>query len=145
MKQSFKSWGKIALPLTFLLGILAAQLLRGIESFGGRKYQPAKPEDLAQLRRHAYEATPLLEAVKAFQTDHGFVPDFAQLEDSTRLTAAYRATCLDESNGWHYVRDGKAFRLYLKLGWDPLLTYDSISRQWEYDPGDGHEPTIIEM
>lgn len=109
-------------------------------------YDPKEPNDLARLRRLGYQATPLLEAIKEFQAEHGVTPEFSQLKDSPRLTVAYRATCLNVGGGWAYIRqDERNFRLYLKLNWDAMIRYDSATHVWKYDLGDGTGPITIEL
>jgi hypothetical protein len=40
--------------------------------------------------------------------------------------------------------DRSSFWLYLKLNWDAALRYESASRQWSFDPGDGRKGTSIQ-
>lgn len=146
MNRSLHSWLRAAeFVVVFVFGILAAQVPGCMDSFAGPRYDPKNPADLARLRRFAYEATPLLEAIKEFQAAHGTTPTPAQLADLPRLTAAYKATCLNGIPGWTYLPAGGDFGLDLKLGWDPSLQYDSATHVWKYDPGDGTGPTTIEL
>lgn len=140
--RQFLFLGSLALNIVaavFLLSML-------MERIGGKRYDPTKPRDLGELRRIIYSAKPLLVAVEKYHQQHRAYPD--ELDVLTKE--------LDEEHYLEEMRslgvprvssvrpEGRGYQIYIKLGWDPALFYDSTENEWIYEPGDGSDTTVIE-
>jgi hypothetical protein len=112
------------------------------ERVGGHRYDISKAGDLTILRRLTYQYEPLLQTLEKYRQAHAKYPgnlnevEFSQPHYLQDVNDTYPlAYSLND--------DRQGFRLYLKLGWDPALRYDSTMHQWKYDPGDGTEEALI--
>ncbi len=130
------------------LNIVAAVFLLSIlmERIGGRRYDPSKPRDLAELRRIIYSVKPLQAAVEKYRQQHRAYPDeldvLTKELDEKHYLEAMQSTGVPRVSSVR--QEGRGYQIYIKLGWDPGLFYYSVENEWIYDPGDGSDTTVIE-
>src|SRR4051812_41698636 len=105
-----------------LFGLLACTSCS--ERVGGiSSSYPAKDFD-PRLTGYAQSAAPVIEALDSHQKATGVLPGSLDQLSSTSPVPP----------GLAYVPQKESYSLYVKLGWDPALRYDSSSRTWTFDP-----------
>jgi hypothetical protein len=100
----------------------------------------------------ARTAAPIIASLNRYQAERGRFPTL----DDPALSAGLPKDVVVTSRGfridghlpeWLYSLDDRKtlYRLSYKLGWDPKLIFTkSIDESyWEYDPGDGADPTRL--
>lgn len=137
-----------AIILAAFAALLSAGYLfvRWTSELGGNRYNPYNPSDQTELLKIISSHQPLIVALEDHAQKHARYP--ADLE---MLGPARGTTGNSEPHGkssHHLVAysvddQGSSFGLYIKLGWDPCLEYESISREWRYSPGDGPQDFVI--
>ena len=91
-----------------------------------------------------------MEAVEKFRCDTGSYPRELQ-ELKPYLLGAQTATDQHDriwlANGWGYEPPvyEPGYTLSRRLGWDPTLYFNSETREWVFDPGDGDSEKIIKL
>ena len=81
------------------------------------------------------QGVPIIEKVESYESRTGRLPE--KLEDLGVHPSQYpRVSYTPESN---------YYTLWIKLGWDPSLTFSSQDRSWTFDPGDGSPRKIIKL
>ena len=132
----------IILVLSLIANVIAAIFLLPhlSDRIVGHRYDLSKREDVTTLRRLIYQSEPLRLALECYREAHSAFPD-----DLGKLSFSfpnYKTEVIDSDariNALVYVLDGKGYRLYVKLNWDASLDYESIQKEWRYDPGDGSD------
>jgi hypothetical protein len=101
----------------------------------------------ARLTREAKTATPVIEALRRYQSEHRSFPEDASalrayLPTSTVITGQPPNQAVA---GWCYDRQEAGFTLTRKIGWDPCLRYRCFngSNEWVFLPGDGSPDKTI--
>jgi hypothetical protein len=129
-----------------LLVILAAGLWLGLRGYLGVRHYTESPEDLRELRSIISQCKPLLEALDQYRSEKGAHP--LDLNDM-KLPYPYYLEDMTQAGAKHSVYyhsdSGTHFNLYVKLGWDAALRYDSLVNEWAFDPGDGSEGFMISL
>ncbi|MCX6854082.1 MAG: hypothetical protein NTV80_04160 [Verrucomicrobia bacterium] len=139
MTQRFSSW-MLWVILVITLLMLAAALLAGLGSYYGWRRYADTPEDHRELRLMIYRCHPLLSALAQYRSEKGATP--VNLKELKLPYVHYRedVIALGSDHPIYYHSDsGTHFNLYVKMGWDAGLQYDSADEQWAYDPGDGSQ------
>jgi hypothetical protein len=134
MKRSF--WVLGGCFLTFLLLALACVFVR---------FCLLDPDTYSDPRvtYEASTATPVIAALNRYRSQHPAFPVFA-----TQLApylppphAAHSDLAHEYVCGWDYHKmfDGRGYRIWRSLGWDPGLSYvyDGSEGHWLFNPGDG--------
>lgn len=95
---------------------------------------PARDFD-PRLTKHAQSLSPLIHALNSYIQTTGSAPySLDRLPKSVKVP-----------EGVHYEPKQTHYRILLKLGWDPALWYDSQSRSWTFEPGDGRPEKVIKL
>jgi hypothetical protein len=115
--------------LSLLLALTSCERIGGISS-----NYPAKDFD-PLLTQYAQSATPLIRALDSQIKTTGTVP-----ESLGRVLLTTQAP-----KSLSYLPEKDYYRLYIKLGWDPSLFYDSRTHTWTFDPGDGKPQKVIKI
>lgn len=95
---------------------------------------PARDFD-PRLTKAAQSVTPVIRALDSHIRTTGSIPDSLE-----RLSQGVRVP-----PGMYYVPEMDHYRCGIKLGWDPSLWFDSRSRAWTFDPGDGSPKKVIKL
>lgn len=136
----------------FIIAVVAALLTAGFllvrwtAELGGKRYDPNKPSDRAELLQIIRSHQLLIVALEDHAQKHARYPaDLKMLELACVTTGNSESHDKSSHQMVAYSVDdqGSSFELYIKLGWDPYLEYDSKSRKWRYSPGDGSEDFAI--
>jgi hypothetical protein len=112
-------------------------------SIGGPKYDLSKPDDLTALRRLIYQCAPLLQTLDGLHHAKSKYP--GHLNEVSFSPPHYKQEMIDSYLVTYGLsEDRSSFWLHLKLNWDATLRFESASRQWSFDPGDGRKGTLIQ-
>lgn len=104
-------------------------------NFGGmRSNYPAKDND-RKILRVAQTIVPIIQKVESYQSQTGRFPE--KLEDLGVQPSQYPRV--------FYTPESNYYTLWIKLGWDPSLTFSSRDRSWTFDPGDGSPRKRIKL
>ena len=137
---SWKWWGiGLLAPLIMVVGLIA-----GLRSYLGVRHYTNSPEDLRDLRAMIYTWHPLLSALDKHVLEKGVSP--RELNELKLPYAHYLEDVVNSGQKhpiYYHTESGTNFQLYIKIGWDAGLRYDSLDNKWAYDPGDGSEGFII--
>jgi len=135
----------LAAGLAFLVAAIALVAWTLMPDYLVRDYDPA-------LMAIARTADPIRAALDRHVQRHGRLPaDAAGLEGlpQTIRAAGSRFVVEGRPAAWHYFGNdqGTGFTLSYKLGWDPrlILHKGPEGTFWEYDPGDGSDPTRLRL
>ena len=116
-----------------MIGLLACAACT--DPIGGlRPGYPARDFD-ARLTKKAQELAPVIRALDLHIETTGSIPDSLE-----RLSPVVQAP-----RGLYYSPGKGYYRCGVKLGWDPTLWYDSRTRDWTFDPGDGSPAKVIRL
>ncbi len=145
MKLSRRSFVlAIFFPGTVVVGVVLALAICVFSqrwSYRSTDYDPA-------LTAQAHSLVPILRAIERYRKKEGklprsyddfrsYIPDDASAPPNEGgLFEIYHAT---------YGTNGSTYWVWLKLGWDPSLTYDSADDSWTFDPGDGSATKKVKL
>ncbi len=134
-----KTRTKIALwIISVAVGIIlvAAIWLLSYNPGGMRSTYPAKDND-PRLLVVARSITPVIDRIDAYRTRTGKLPATTEDADAHQPdpSSLYYIYTIDED---HYL-------LWIKLGWDPSLVFNSKDRSWTFVPGDGSPEKRIKL
>lgn len=144
------------MPLRTLFVGLAIVVVIAVAALAWRGVSQEQQADLAKLRETAATAAPILRAVDRARTERGAVPrtagDLAGLLPegvvADDLGPVIRFD-VGAPPGWLFAvsPDGQGFEMSRKIDQDARLIYSDENGQgaWQYDPGDGSDPTPVEL
>ena len=139
--------GGILLAIMILFFVLLV-----LYPIGGRRYNPARAKDVAELRKIAQTGLILIAALEKCRLKHGRYPrglHHLNLENidpelNIRLPIIPNDKSYDDffpyssvfigNQRWDYSaeRNLKSFRLSVKLGWEHGMSYSSQEKRWCY-------------
>jgi len=96
------------------------------------RINPQSPEGIEELRQQAETARPIIDSLEKYRRAYGKYPSELPSDQA--------------GSQWAYSDDRNGYRLYLKLGWDPMLFFERTGENnvhWWYDPGDGSSKTDL--
>ena len=100
---------------------------------------PARDYD-PKLTGYANLLLPVIHALNSHIQDNGRAPtSLEQLEAIVSFPP--NLYYIPES----YMSESESYRVGIQLGWDPILWYESNSRKWIFDPGDGTSEKSIKL
>ncbi|MBT3379789.1 MAG: hypothetical protein HN742_42640 [Lentisphaerae bacterium] len=94
----------------------------------------AKDND-RNLLRVAQTVVPIMQKIESYQIQTGRLPE--KLDDLGVQPSQYPRVS--------YKPESSYYALWIKLGWDPSLTFSSQDRSWTFDPGDGSPTKRIKL
>jgi hypothetical protein len=120
---------EVITAVAMFLNISCSQRIGGIPpSYPARDYDP-------RLTRSAELIVPLIHALDLKIQATQMVPDSLDGLSSS----------ISVPEGTYYSPEQMHYRIGVKLGWDTSLWYDSRTRAWTFDPGDGGPEKPIKL
>jgi hypothetical protein len=117
-----------------LLALASLLVLVGCSPGGLSGNHPARDND-PKLTEFARSLAPVIHALDSHIQTTGMAPE--SLDQISKSIQIPKDVIYQPAKG-HY-------RIGIKLGWDPILWYDSQTRVWTFDPGDGGPSKDIKL
>ncbi|MFA5203630.1 MAG: hypothetical protein WC708_04415 [Lentisphaeria bacterium] len=101
---------------------------------GMRPTYPAKDND-PRLLAIAQHTMPIIVAIETYRNRTGKTP----------LNLADAGISTTDQESIAYTIEADHYLLWIRLGWDPSLVFNSKDRSWTFEPGDGSPEKRIKL
>ena len=130
---------KRALIATVVAALVIAFLVYGVQTIGVASPAYRVRDHDPVLSGEADAVRPLIARIEAYRLKEGRYPEDLHKLGIATLSSSGPGTSVDPSTGWTYAPAKHGYVLWLKVGWDPALSYvrDAGDAYWVFDPGDG--------